>query len=82
MSAFNEDKAKKLNRKPVLWVFNAIGMVAWREEYGLAEQKLRLLHPLSWVWLAIVCVYGIFSQGIPETVKDIRYNLKHETVWI
>ena len=79
---FEETKARKLHRKPVLRVFNAIGMVAWVDEYGEAAQRLRLIHPLSWVWLVVMASYGIVAQGIPETVKDLRYCLKHETVLI
>lgn len=60
---------------------NALGMVAWREEYGEAKQKLRLIHPLTWVWVVSMVIYGVLSQGIPDTIDDLGYSLKHDTVW-
>lgn len=79
---FEESKRNKLKRLRGLRIMNALGMVAWRPgKYSGADQKLRLVHPLVWVWLAIVVVYGTFSQGIPETVRELRHTLKNTAVW-
>jgi hypothetical protein len=65
-----------------LRIMNMIGMVAWRKsEYEIAEQKLRLIHPLTWVWIVAMLIYGVLAQGIPETLSDISDSLKYDTVW-
>jgi hypothetical protein len=79
---FEEKKRRKLKRLPGLRIINALGMVAWRDYgYGDAQQRLRLLHPLSWPWIAILVLYSIFAQGVPDTLKDLKSTLKNETVW-
>jgi hypothetical protein len=82
MLDFQETKRHKLHRMLGLRIANVLGMVAWREENGEAQQKLRLVHPLTWFWIMLMVVYGIFMQGVPETVSDVRYSLKHDTVWL
>jgi hypothetical protein len=83
MPTFELAKADKLKRMPMLRIMNAIGMIAWRgDEYGCATQKLRLVHPLTWIWILAMFVYGIVMQGVPETVSDIRDSLKKDTVWL
>ncbi len=82
MNSFQSDRAEKLKRMLGLRIMNVLGMVAWREEYGEATQKLRLVHPFTWFWIMLMIVYGIFAQGVPETVSDVRYSLKHDTVWL
>ena len=78
---FNYYKKKKLKSKLALRVMNTIGMVAWKQDqYGDAKQHLRLIHPVSWVWFALVIVYSIFAQGIPSTISDLKYVFKEETV--
>ena len=53
---FASVKAAKLKRMPLLRVMNALGMVVWKETtYDYAGQKVRLLHPLTWV--LIVCAF-------------------------
>lgn len=80
---FEETKRRKLQRMIVLRIMNALGMVAWHDDgYGEAKQYLRLIHPLAWVWILIAAIYGIFAQGVPETIKDIRDSIKYDTVWI
>lgn len=80
---FEETKRRKLHRMLGLRIMNALGMVAWRaDEYGEAKQHLRLLHPLTGIWVLLTVVYGTFAQGVPATIEDIRYSLKHDTVWI
>jgi hypothetical protein len=80
---FEETKSHKLQRMTGLRIMNALGMVAWRsDEYGEAIQKLRLLHPLTWTWVLLMVVYGTFAQGVPETIEDVLYSLKYDTVWI
>jgi len=79
---YEETKRRKLNRKPVLRIFNALGMISWRKNsYNEATQHLRMTHPLSWVWVAVMIVIGVFSQGIPETYRDIRDIWLREMVW-
>jgi len=78
---FEEYKRRKLKRMLGLRIMNALGMVAWREDaYNDAEQRLRLLHPLSWPWIAILALYSIFAQGVPDTLKELKYAIKNETV--
>ena len=80
---FQDTKRRKLNRMRGLRIMNALGMIAWREDsYGEAQAKLRLVHPFTAVWMLAMLVYGIVMQGVPETVSDIRYSLKHDTVWL
>lgn len=79
---FQDTKRRKLNRMRGLRIMNALGMIAWREDsYGEAHAKLRLVHPFTALWINAMLAYGIFAQGVPETVSDIRYSLKHDTVW-
>jgi hypothetical protein len=83
MPTFELAKADKLKRMRVLRIMNALGMIAWRgDEYGCATQKLRLVHPFTLVWMIAVVLFGVIIQGVPETVSDIRYSLKHDTVWL
>jgi hypothetical protein len=79
---FEETKQRKLKRMVGLRIMNALGMVAWRKDQnGEADQKLRLVHPFVWVWVSLMVVLGSVMQGIPETLRDIRYSIKHDTVW-
>lgn len=83
MPTFELAKADKLKRMRGLRIMNALGMIAWREdEYGCATQKLRLVHPFTAFWMVAVALFGVVIQGVPETVSDIRYSLKHDTVWL
>lgn len=82
MTSFEKDKAAKLKRQPLLWIFNAIGMVAWRDDgYGGAKQNLRRVHPLSLVWLLAMTLGAVVTIGIPETIKELKSAWKGETVW-
>ena len=75
-------KAEKLKRMPMLRVLNALGLFAWKETaYDYAEQKLRLLHPLSWLYIVAVFFVGGFVEGFPGVVKDLKQSFKHDTVW-
>jgi hypothetical protein len=79
---FEADKRRKLDRMLGLWILNALGMVAWRRSaYGEAEQKIRLLHPLSWVWTVAMFLGGFVLYGVPGTVRDLSYSFKNDTVW-
>lgn len=82
MSNFNKEKSKKLKRLIGLRVFNALGMIAWKDtEYSYAQQYLRLAHPLSWLWVIAVALYASIMQGIPETISDMKSIINNETVW-
>ncbi len=82
MDKFEQSKDKKLKRLLGLRVMNAIGMIAWRNDsYGEAAQYLRLVHPLSWVWILIMIIYSVLAQGIPATIGDIAYTVQKESVW-
>lgn len=73
MNNFEKDKAAKLKRQPLLWIFNMLGVMAWREgPYGCAEQKFRIVHPLSWVVVIGFILVGSVLQGVPETIRNLR----------
>ena len=77
-----ELKKQKLKRLPVLRIMNWLGMVAWSsDEYDEAKQNLRLIHPLTWLWVVIAFAYGVLYQGVPQTLHDISDSLKNETLW-
>lgn len=81
MNSFEESKNHKLRQLPVLKILNILGMIAWVEEYGEANQRLRLLHPLSWVWLFAMIVCGIFMYGFIAVKGEIKNVFQEETVW-
>ena len=82
MDKFEQSKDKKLKRLIGLRVMNAIGMIAWRNDsYGEAAQYLRLVHPVTWVWMLIMILYSVLAQGIPSTIADITYTVQKESVW-
>jgi hypothetical protein len=79
---FATEKAKKLKRMPLLRVLNALGLFAWKEtEHDYAEQKLRLLHPLSWLYIIAVFFVAAFKEGVPEVIRELKQSVKHNTVW-
>jgi len=81
MDYFAEDKADKLNRLLGLRIMNALGMVAWREDrYGCAEQRIRMLHPLSWPWVIALILFAVVMHGVIEVAKEIK-RLPEEMVW-
>ena len=81
MSIFEEDKADKLKRLRGLRIMHAIGMVAWREDrYGYAEQKLRMLHPLSWPWMILMILLAVVMHGVIEVWEEVK-RLPEEMVW-
>lgn len=74
-------KREKLARLPLLRVASALGMVAWRpDSYEIAKQHLRMLHPLSWIWLCVMLIYAVLAQGIPRTISDFRELMVKEMV--
>ena len=80
---FQETKQKKLKRILMLRIMNTLGMIAWREDsFGEAQQKIRMIHPLAWVWLVIMVLYGILYMGIPQTFRELRGIFKEEVVWL
>lgn len=82
MNRFEESKADTLNRLFWLRIMNAIGMIAWRDDrYGGAEQRLRMLHPLSWVWMVLAILIGIVLHGIIEVWAEIKNTLRRDCVW-
>lgn len=81
MSSFEQDRAAKLKRLRGLRIINALGMIAWREDrYGCAEQKLRMLHPLSWPWMIMLVLLAVVMHGAVEVAKEIK-RLPEEMVW-
>lgn len=81
MNTFEQGRADKLNRLAVLRFANALGMVAWREDrYGGAQQRLRMLHPLSWPWTLAVVLFGVAAYGVIEVAKEIKH-LPEDMVW-
>ena len=76
---FQESKQGKLNRLPLLRAMHYIGMIRWREDkYGEAIQHLRLLHPLSWIYILPMTIVSVLMQGVPETIRELK---QLETVW-
>ena len=81
MNNFQKDRAEKLKRLRGLRIINALGMIAWREDrYGCAEQKLRMLHPLSWPWMIALVLLAVVMHGAVEVAKEIK-RLPEEMVW-
>ena len=81
MNMFEEDRADKLNRMRGLRILNVLGMIAWREDrYGCAEQKLRMLHPLSWLWVSVMLLVGVVLHGAIAICGEAK-NLRNEMVW-
>lgn len=81
MTMFEQDRAAKLKRIMPLRIMNAIGMIAWREDrYGCADQRLRILHPLTWPYVLVVLVVAVVAHGVIEVVKEAK-NLRNELVW-
>jgi hypothetical protein len=82
LSNFERVKAAKMKRMVVLRIMCYLGAVAWEETvYDYAQQKMRLLHPLSIVWVIATFVIACFMQGIPETIKESKQAIKYDTVW-
>ena len=82
MSLFEDDKADKLARIMPLRVINMLGMVHWEEdEYHCANQKLRLLHPLSGPWALAIILVAVFSHGVPAIVVELKSSFREECVW-
>ena len=81
MTNFEKDRAAKLKRIRALRIMNAIGMIAWREDrYGCAEQRLRMLHPLSWPWVIALVLFAVGMHGVLEVWKEIK-RLPEDMVW-
>ena len=81
MTNFEKDRAAKLKRMRGLRIMNSIGMVAWREDrYGCAEQKLRMLHPLSWPWIIMLVLVAVVMHGVIEVWEEIK-RLPEDMVW-
>jgi hypothetical protein len=81
MNTFEQDRAGKLRRLHVLRIMNTLGMVAWREDrYGGAQQRLRMLHPLSWPWTLGAVLFGVLWHGLADTAKEIK-RLPEDMVW-
>jgi hypothetical protein len=82
MDYFAEDKADKLNRLIGLRIMNTLGMIAWREDhYGGAEQRLRMLHPLSWPWLIVMVLFAVIMHGVVEVGKELKTLWRDQCVW-
>lgn len=81
MTRFEQDRAAKLKRILPLRIMNALGMVAWQEDrYSCAEQKLRMLHPLSWPWILALVLAAVVMHGVVEVWKEIK-RLPEDMVW-
>jgi hypothetical protein len=82
MNLFEDDKAAKLKRILPLRIMNMLGMIAWREDsYHCANQKLRLLHPLVWLYLIVMLPLFVILHGVVEVSKEIKSLFRDETVW-
>lgn len=82
MSRFEEDRDEKLKRILGLRIINALGMIAWREDqWGCAQQKLRMLHPLSWVWMFVLVLLAVVMHGVVEVAKEIKRLPEEMVLW-
>lgn len=82
MNTFEQDKAGKLKRLHVLRIMNALGMVAWCEDrYGCAEQRLRMLHPLSWPYTIAVVLTAVVLHGVVEVWPELKTLWRNQCVW-
>lgn len=80
---FEEDKRAQLAQTLGLRVINAIGMVNWKTNYyNDAIPMIRLLHPVTWVWLIVIIIIATFLDGFPRTIKSAREFIREETVWL
>ena len=81
MTRFEQDKAAKLKRQRILRIFNMLGVMAWREDrYNCAEQKFRIVHPLTWVVLIGFVLVGSVLEGVPEMIRTLR-DSRDNFVW-
>lgn len=81
MTNFELSKAATLKRMPMLRIMNAIGMIAWRKDrYGGAEQRLRMLHPLSWPWVIALVLFAVVMHGVIEVWEELK-RLPEDMVW-
>jgi hypothetical protein len=79
---FEEDKAGKLERLKVLRLMYYLGMVTFiPDKYGGAEQKLRLLHPLSWFWVVMFLTLYLIAYGVVTLYEEAGSELRNTTVW-
>jgi len=79
---FEEHKQRKLDRMLGLRIMNYLGMVAWHEtENGDAQQKLRRVHPFTWIWFVVVVIISTFMYGFIEVRDEVRNLIIDETVW-
>ena len=82
MNNFEQDKAERLKRKAGLRLFYYLGAVTFRKDkYDMASIKLRLLHPVTWIYIPVMVLYSILIQGIPATWDDIKYFWKSDSIW-
>lgn len=82
MDYFAEDKADKLKRLPVLRIVNILGMVRWdKDSYGCAHQRLRMLHPLSWLFALFMLVSGVILYGVLEVSKELKTAWHRDCAW-
>jgi hypothetical protein len=82
MNVFQQTKKAKMDRMPLLRIFTLLGIITWVEGRGQeAKQKIRLINPLSWVWILAVFLYRIVASGVPSAIRDIKTCFEEESVW-
>lgn len=82
MDYFTEDKATKLKQIPPLRIMNALGMIAWhKDSYGCAIQKIRMLHPVSWLWVAVLILAAVVMHGLLEVAQELKTFWRVDCVW-
>jgi len=80
--SFESYKARLLKNSKMLAFANFIGMYRWSETiYEYAVGSLRLVHPVSWLVIIGMFFMGVYIQGVPDTVKDLKSSIKDDTVW-
>lgn len=79
--SFKKAKAARMQGRPVMQIMNALGAIAWSESrYEIADHKMRLLHPATWLLIVFEIVYTILV-AIVAVLKELPEAIKHDTVW-
>ena len=82
MNDFEKTKKAKLQRLRMLRIMNALGMIRWdADRYGGAEQRLRMLHPLSWPWFIALIGVAVALHGVIEVWGELKIVWRDECVW-
>ena len=81
MTLHQSTKSEIMRRNPVIRVMNILGMLVWKEKLASpAEFNIRRYHPVTWLWVAYIFVIGVFIQGYPETIADLKSSIREDLI--